>query len=71
MLKLTEKDFYLCYSTEMRNYLKTKGIKYLLSGRDLRSNLPFYAYYRCDELMDVVHHWSEIRQTLPSREESK
>lgn len=63
-MKITERDIFMCYSFALRDYLRTVGIKYLVSGRDFRTGLPFYAYYKNDELMDVIHNWKEISANL-------
>lgn len=69
-MMFTEKDFYLCYSARMMRYLKDKGIKYLFSGKDIRTDRVFYAYYRCDKLMDIVHRWDEIADTIEMSDSS-
>lgn len=71
MLNLTSKDFFMCYSPDMKEYFKSKGMRYILSGLDRRSHQPFWAYLRCDALMDIVHHWDEIKETLASSDDSK
>lgn len=63
-MKITEKDIFMCYSIPLRNYLRTRGIKYLCSGKDFRNGLPFFAYYRNDDLMDIIHNWKEISASL-------
>ena len=62
--KITEHDIFLCYSPVMKKYLRSRGIKYLCSGRDIRNGTPFYAYYKNDELLDILHDWEIIKMGL-------
>lgn len=68
--RITEHDIYLCYSPLMRDYLKSRGIKYLCSGKDRRSDTVFYAYYKSDEVNYILHNWENIREGLMSEDQT-
>lgn len=45
-------------------------MKYLCSGRDLRSDKVFYVYYKSDALMDILRRWETIKSDLMSGDSS-
>lgn len=68
--KITEHDVFLCYSPVMQKYLRQHGMKYLCSGRDLRSDKIFYVYYKSDMLMDILRRWETIKADLMPEDSS-
>lgn len=64
---LNVKDFFLCYSCTMKNYLRTKGIRYLFSGKDRRNNQTFYIFEKTDALTEVIRNWDSISTELESK----
>lgn len=68
--RITEHDVFLCYSPTMQKYIREHGMKYLCSGRDLRSDKIFYVYYKSDMLMDILRRWETIKADLMPEDSS-
>lgn len=50
MKQITNKDFFYCYDVECSNFLKDKGISYLLKAKSVKDNKTFTMYLRNTEL---------------------
>lgn len=51
-------DLYCCYSINLRNYLKNKGLKYKLCALNPNSKNLFWIYIKDDNLNNLLNEWS-------------
>lgn len=56
-----EVSLYCCYSIDLRNYLKSNGVKYKLVAQNPNSKNIFWVYVRDERLDDLLSKWSAIR----------
>jgi len=51
----------------MKNYLRTRGVRYLFSGKDRRNNQTFYIFEKTDALTEVIRNWDSISAELENK----
>lgn len=56
-----EVSLYCCYSIDLRNYLKSNGLKYKLVAQNPNSKNIFWVYVRDEKLDSLLSKWSAIR----------
>lgn len=52
--EITNKDFFYCYDAKCSNFLKEKGIPYLLKAKSVKDNKVFTMYIRNNELSNAL-----------------
>lgn len=52
------KLLYCCYSIPQRDYLKSNGLRWEISGKSFNTNCPFWVYKNTDELSKLLKEWS-------------
>lgn len=54
---LTQDDFYFCYQADLSNYLKGKGIRYLLKSRSVKDSNIFTLYLKTEQLDQAIDEY--------------
>ena len=56
---MSEEDIKLftCYSKNLVHFLKEKGIKYRITGFNVKTNKQFYVFIRTEKLNKVLDEW--------------
>ena len=49
----------MCYDLNQKNFFKSKGLKYLITGLNERSMRKFWVYERNDKLNNALNEWVE------------
>mgnify|MGYP003319290245 CR=1 FL=1 len=54
------KEFYYVYSKDLHDYLKEKGILYIIKARSIKDGGVFTMYHRTNELMNLIKTWNDM-----------
>ncbi len=55
-----KQDYFYCYNKNLQNYLKLKGIRYVVKARTLASKAIFTLYEQTDELTHAINEYKSI-----------
>lgn len=50
---------FMCYDLNQKNFFKSKGLKYLITGLNERSMRKFWVYERNNKLNKALNEWVE------------
>lgn len=56
---MDKQDVYRCYSNCLKNYLASRGVKYILVAKDIKSNKVFYAFEKTDIFCKLLQEWED------------
>jgi hypothetical protein len=54
-------DLFPCYSFNLRDFLKSKGIKYKLTGLHPETKMKFFVYIETEEFKKAINEWRETK----------
>lgn len=60
-LLMKENKLFPCYSIPLKEFLKSKGIRYELRGLHPDSKLMFWIYMRDEKLNECLKEWKETK----------
>lgn len=55
---MQEIELYCCYSLNLRKYLTSKGVRYLLAALNPNTKKMFWVYIKNKDLDDLLTIWS-------------
>lgn len=56
---MKENELYVCYSKKQYEYLKSVGIRYLITGLSVTTGKQFYVYFRDSFLDKALLSWTK------------
>lgn len=56
---MKENELYVCYSKKQYEYLKSVGIRYLITGLSVTTGKQFYVYFRDGVLDKALLSWTK------------
>lgn len=51
------KLLYRCYSENLKSYLQAHGLSYELKAKDIKTDVPFCAFFKTDQLEYYLDRW--------------
>jgi hypothetical protein len=60
---MEEKLFY-CYSSRLKGFIESNGIKYESKGLHPKSKRPFYLYIVTEDLDKILKRWDEYKRVF-------
>jgi hypothetical protein len=57
---MEEKKYFFCYSLRLKLFLKSIGFRYEIGGNNNKTDKPYWAYLRSEELSDALSKWRNI-----------
>jgi hypothetical protein len=52
-------ELFPCYSVPLRNFLRSKGIRYKLVGLHPETKKMFWIYFKNEQLINYLNKWKE------------
>lgn len=51
------KEYFYCYTNDLKNYFKSKGFNYITTAKALSNNKQFWLFERDDRLMKYFYEY--------------
>jgi hypothetical protein len=57
-MKLTQSDFYFCYSRPLKEFLLGKGLRFIVTANNNSTGKQFWMFQKDNELSQYLTEWS-------------
>lgn len=52
-------EIYRCYSNNLKEFLMTGGLRYLLLAKDIKTDKTFWAFEKTEKFESLMKKWEE------------
>jgi hypothetical protein len=54
-------NLFYCYSCNMKDFLKSQGLRFVTKGRHPKTDKPFFVFEKSEELNKGIKKWNDLK----------